>query len=533
MTRSICLCFQVHQPYRLRTYRFFNIGHDHQYYDDYQNRHIIRRIAEKSYIPANKLMLDLIHEYGAAFRVSYAISGPALEQLQQYAPEVIEGFKKLAATGSVEFIGESYSHSLSSLASKEEFTAQIIKHRERIEELFGQTTTSFLNTEMIYSDQIGQDVSELGFNTMLTEGAKHILGWKSPNFSYVNAINPKMKLLLRNFRLSDDIIFKFSNKTWAEWPLTAEKYAGWLKEVNPKEEVVNLFMNYETLGEQQSNESGIFDFFRHLPAAVFSKTNFKFATPRDLYDKLQPIAAISVQYPISWADEEKDLTAWLGNELQDEAFQSVYSIASKVRNLNRRDITRDWERLQTSDHFYYMCTKWFSDGEVHKYFNPYASPYDAFINYMNVLSDLMIRIDEDIPEVAEVAEPAKKLVKKTEPAVKPAVKKAVKKTVKKETGKTAAKTKKVNKPVEKIRFAEIASLSDLKIKGIIKSMEIEDLFVALKGAGEEVRSKFEKNLGKRGVKQFEELGTTLKGIKSTDVTRQRKLIEEKLNTTKK
>ena len=279
MTRSICLCFQVHQPYRLRTYRFFNIGHDHQYYDDYQNRHIIRRIAEKSYIPANKLMLDLIHEYGAAFKVSYAISGPALEQLQQYAPEVIEGFRKLAATGSVEFIGESYSHSLSSLASKEEFTTQILKHRERIEDLFGQTTTSFLNTEMIYSDQIGQDVSELGFNTMLTEGAKHILGWKSPNFSYVNAINPKLKLLLRNFRLSDDIIFKFSNKTWAEWPLTAEKYAGWLKEVNSKEEVVNLFMNYETLGEHQSGESGIFDFFKHLPQR-FSQRQTSSLQPR-------------------------------------------------------------------------------------------------------------------------------------------------------------------------------------------------------------------------------------------------------------
>ena len=237
-----------------------------------------------------------------------------------------------------------------------------------------------------------------------------------------------------------------------------------------------------------------------------------------------------MQYPISWADEEKDLTAWLGNELQDEAFQSVYSIASKVRSLNRRDITRDWERLQTSDHFYYMCTKWFSDGEVHKYFNPYSSPYDAFINYMNVLSDLMIRIDEDVPEVVEIiAEEPKARVK---PA-KAAPRKTVKKAEKKEPVKKAVKAKKDQKPVAKIKFADVASLSDVKIKGIIKSMEIEDLFVALKGAGDELRSRFEKNLGKRGIKQFEELGNTLKGIKSSDVTRQRRLIEEKLNSIKK
>lgn len=435
--KFINLCFQVHQPYRLRTYRFFNIGQDHQYYDDYQNRHIIRRVAERSYLPANKMMLDLIREFGTAFKVTFSISGPALEQLLQYAPEVIHGFQELAATGCVEFTGETYSHSLASLGSKEEFMRQVKKHRDRINDLFNQSPTTFRNTELIFDDNIGLSVAEMGFNTLLTEGAKHVLGWKSPNFLYYSAVKPKLKLLLRNFRLSDDIIFRFSNREWSEWPVTTEKFVEWMNAVPENEEVINLFLNYETIGEQQWKETGIFDFFYNLPKTVLSHSPYQFSTPVEVSEQLQPVAPISVLYPISWADEEKDLTAWLGNELQDEAFRKLYEIEKQVNNCNKPDVLRDWERLQTSDHFYYMCTKWFSDGEVHKYFNPYPSPYEAFINYMNVLSDFSIRIEEEREPVV-VKEPEPELTKKspasrkttksaaTPKAAKAAVKKAKK-----------------------------------------------------------------------------------------------------------
>ncbi|HNY02896.1 MAG TPA: polysaccharide deacetylase family protein, partial [Bacteroidales bacterium] len=411
--RSICLYFQVHQPYRLRTYRFFNIGQDHYYYDDYQNRHLIKRIAEKSYLPANNLILELIKEYGSAFNVAFSISGTALDQLEAHAPEVIRSFRQLADTGQVEFLAETYAHSLSSLSNREEFIRQVELHASRVEDLFGKRPSTFRNTELIYSDTIGETVAEMGYHTMLTEGAKHVLGWKSPNYMYCNNINPKLKVLLRNFRLSDDLSFRFSNQDWSEWPLTTDKFVSWLNKIDPKEEVVNLFLDYETIGEHQWKETGIFDFFRHLPAAVFSGTNFSFNTPEQIYHNLQPISAISVPYPISWADEERDLTAWLGNELQDEAFGKLYSYASKVQACKDPEILKDWLYLQTSSHFYYMCTKWFSAGEVHRYFNPYGTPYEAFINYMNVLSDFMIRVDESIAHADEPAEPAP--VKKATP----------------------------------------------------------------------------------------------------------------------
>jgi len=442
--RSLCIYFQVHQPFRLRTYRFFNIGQDHHYYDDYQNRHIIRRVAEKSYLPANKLMLELIKEFGSAFRLSYSISGTALEQIQTHVPEVIKSFQALAETGQVEFISETYAHSLASLRSKEEFVRQVELHRKKTEELFGMKPLTFRNTELIYSDQIGEMVADMGFHTMLTEGAKHILGWKSPNYMYCNTINPKLKVLLRNFQLSDDLTFRFSNQDWSEWPLTAEKFVKWLSKVEKKEEVVNLFLDYETIGEHQWKETGIFDFFRYLPSTVLAKSNFKFSTPENLYHELQPVAAISVPHAISWADEERDLTAWLGNELQDEAFAKLYSYEQKLKNCKCPDLQKDWLYLQTSNHFYYMCTKWFSSGEVHKYFNPYGSPYEAFINYMNVLSDFMIRIDD---HNALPPEPEKKteIMEKEEPAASES-----KKTVKKRTAKAPVKkTTRVLKPKRK------------------------------------------------------------------------------------
>ncbi|MEI6433521.1 MAG: glycoside hydrolase family 57 protein [Bacteroidota bacterium] len=451
--RSICLYFQVHQPFRLRTYRFFNIGQDHHYYDDYQNRHIIRRVAEKCYIPANNLMLSLIREFGTAFKISYSISGTALEQMQTYTPEVIQSFRQLADTGQVEFIAETYAHSLASLGTKNEFIRQIQLHTAKIEELFGKRPTTFRNTELIYSDGIGEMVADLGFHTMLTEGAKHVLGWKSPNYIYCNKINPKLKVLLRNYQLSDDLTFRFSNQDWSEWPLTTEKFVKWLNTIDKKEEVVNLFIDYETIGEHQWKETGIFEFFKHLPSTVFSKSNFSFETPEILYHELQPIAAISVPHPISWADEERDLTAWFGNELQDEAFSKLYSYELKVKNCDDPDIRRDWLYLQTSNHFYYMCTKWFSSGEVHKYFNPYGSPYEAFINYMNVLSDFMIRVDDLLKRDIEQKTEENKIqqdikvekIQSLETKTKPISEKA-----KKVAGKKTESEKPVAKPKEKV-----------------------------------------------------------------------------------
>ena len=402
--KSICFYFQVHQPFRLRTYRFFDIGKNHYYYDEYFNRMIMRRVAEKCYLPMNELLMEHIQEYGAKFRVSFSFTGIALEQMELYAPDVLESFRKLIKTGQVEVLGETYAHSLSSLKNKAEFAKQVEAHSKKVKDIFGVTPTSFRNTELIYSDEIGANVADMGFNVMLTEGAKHILGWKSPNYMYANAINPKLKVLLRNFRLSDDIAFRFSQQSWPEWPVTTEKFCGWLNEVNPKEEVVNLFMDYETFGEHQWASSGIFDFMKALPAAIFSTTDFEFASPSQLAEKLQPVSAIHVPYPVSWADEERDVTAWLGNNMQDEALERLYMLSNQLNETNDEELIRDWNYLQSSDHFYYMCTKWFSDGDVHKYFNHYPTPYEAYINYMNVLADFTIRVNEKHPALRELSE---------------------------------------------------------------------------------------------------------------------------------
>jgi alpha-amylase len=390
--KNICFYFQIHQPFRFRTYRFFDIGNDHYYYDDFSNRSIMQKIANNCYLPANKIILDTIKKHKKKFKVSYSISGMALEQFELYAPEVLESFKKLADTGCVEFLAETYSHSLVGLKANEEFEAQVKKHSQKIEQHFGQKPKTFRNTELIYSDFIGEKVYEMGFETMLTEGAKHILGWKSPNFVYCNANNPKLKLLLRNYKLSDDIAFRFSNTSWNEWPLTAEKYNGWLESIEDNEDVINLFMDYETFGEHQWEGSGIFNFLKSLPDTIIKSKKFKFATPSEIAKENDPVSVLHVPHAISWADEERDLTAWLGNNLQYQAFDNLYDLSEIVKNIDDEEIKQDWMRLQTSDHFYYMCTKFFSDGAVHMYFNPYNSPYEAFINYMNILSDFAERI---------------------------------------------------------------------------------------------------------------------------------------------
>jgi alpha-amylase len=439
---AICLYFHVHQPFRLRTYRFFDIGDNHFYYDEFQNRTILKRIANRSYLPANRILLDMIARHGKQFKVSFSLSGSLIDQLELYAPEVIESFKALAKTGSVEFLAETYSHNLSSLKSQEEFKRQVKLHSDKIESLFGVRPTAFRNTELIYSDAIGALVADMGYEVMLTEGARHVLGWKSPNFMYCNAVNPKLKVLLRNFQLSDDISYRFSNKGWSEWPLTTEKFAGWLNATDPKHEVINLFMDYETLGEYQGADTGIFDFLNALPETVLKKTKYRFHTPTELARKLQPVSPISVPYAISWADSERDLTSWLGNDLQEDAFGSLYSIEQKVRNCTDPELLRDWNYLQTSDHFFFMSTKWFSDGEVHKEFNPYPTPYEAYINYMNALSDFMVRVEKACPQnpaqVVLNAEPEKRVAA---PEAKPApVRKSSAKAPKAETQKPAKKS---------------------------------------------------------------------------------------------
>jgi alpha-amylase len=463
----------------LRRYRFFDIGKDHNYYDEFSNRTIMRKVAERCYLPANNVMLGLIKKHGKAFKISYSISGAALEQFERYAPDVLASFKALAKTGCVEFIGETYAHSLAVLSDVKEFEAQVKKHSDAMMKYFGQRPTTFRNTELVYSDYIGERVAQMGFSAMLTEGAKHVLGWKSPNYIYANVLNPKLKILLRNFRLSDDIAFRFSDRGWSEFPVTTDKYVSWLNAIDKKDELVNLFMDYETFGEHQWAASGIFEFLRYLPSKVLSDTNFEFLTPAETAKKHQTVAPIKVPHAISWADEERDLTAWLGNELQNEAFSKVYALGSKVEAAGNESLLKDWRALQNSDHFYYMSTKWFSDGDVHKYFNPYDTPYDAFINYMNVLSDFTLRVEKEIKgkegivaapskttvinnkaasdkkqtimakkvtaakkTAAKKAAPAKKVVaKKAAPAKKAAVKKAA--PAKKVAVKKAAPAKKV------------------------------------------------------------------------------------------
>jgi alpha-amylase len=399
--KAICFYFQVHQPFRLKRYRFFDLGHDHYYYDDFSNESIMRKIAEKCYLPANKIMLDLIQKHKGKFKVTFSLSGLAISQFRLYAPEVLESFRKLAETGMVEFLAETNAHSLVSLRSRSEFERQVATHMEMVKEFIGYDPTSFRNTELIYSDTIGAWVADMGFKSILTEGAKHVLGWKSPNFLYCNSINPRLKVLLRNFVLSDDIAFRFSNKSWNSWPLTADKYASWISKLAPKSELINIFLDYETFGEHNWKETGIFDFLAHMPGAILKKTPFKFMTPTEIADSLQPVSAISIPSPISWADEERDITAWLGNEMQVAALDKLYSLSGKVNKCGDSLIKKDWEYLQSSDHFYYMATKFFSDGAVHAYFNPYDTPYDAFMNYMNVLSDFEIRLQKLFPDTAE------------------------------------------------------------------------------------------------------------------------------------
>jgi alpha-amylase len=370
------------------------MGDDHYYYDDYQNRHQIQELAKKCYLPANQLMMDLMKQHGKKFQISFSISGVILDLFERYAPEVIESFQQLVKTGNVEIVAGSYSHSLAGLHNKDEFVRQVTLHAERMKELFNVEPKTLADTELIYSDNLGADAAELGFTAMLTEAAKHVMGWRSPNLLYHNAINKKLNVLIRNTSLSEDLELRFSNPQWENFPLTAEKFTQWLKNIDKNQPVVNLFLPYEVLGEYQRAETGIFDFLRALPEQIFNNTDFVFNTPQQIIKTLQPTSGIDAPYPISWFDEERDTTSWIGNEMQTEALTKLYQASELVEKCTDQSIKDDWMRLQSADHFFYMSTKWFSGiSNVRLQKNYYPSPYDAFINYMNILSDLLIRLD--------------------------------------------------------------------------------------------------------------------------------------------
>ncbi|MDR1939153.1 MAG: glycoside hydrolase family 57 protein [Tannerellaceae bacterium] len=394
--KTICFYFQLHQPFRLKRYRFFDIGNDHYYYDDFQNEEIIRKIAERCYVPANRTLLEMIKSGGGRFKAAFSISGTALEQMEIYTPEVIDGFRELTKTGNIEFLAETYAHSLSSLGDPKEFKEQVKLHRNKIFNLFGVMPKVFRNTELIYSDEISDMVYELGYKGMLTEGAKHVLGWKSPNYVYTSIVQPQLKLLLKNDRFSEDVSIRFHNYSWSEYPLTADKFMSWIASTPEGEQIINLFMNYDVLGSFHPAESGIFDFFKALPRFAEEK-GIGFSLPSEVFAILKPVGSISVPYPMSWVDEEKDCSSWLGNVLQQEAFGKINRISERVRLIEDRRIRQDWNYLQSSDHFYYMNTK--HPGE--KGFSPYDNPYEAFNNYMNVLSDFIFRVNAQYPSSIE------------------------------------------------------------------------------------------------------------------------------------
>lgn len=398
MKKSVCFYFQIHNPFQLQQYRFFDIGHSHQYYDEFATRTYLQKLATSCYLPMNKVLLDTINEFGNKFKVAFSITGETLNQFEKYAPNVLDSFKELAATGCVEFLCETYCHSLAFLKDEDELDRLLLKQCEVIERHFEQVPSVVRLTGLIYSDQIGNRVAKLGFDGMLTEGAKHILGWKTPNFVYTNAINNDLKVLLRNYNLSDDIAYRFSDKSSAKWTVTTEKFVGWLDELDKEDEVINLFMDYLTFGYRHPRSSGIFDFMRFLPREILKHKEYEFLTPTEVINKHQPKADIHVPYPISWSEEERDLSVWLGNDLQNDAFTSLCDLGTKVRFINDEHITRDWERMQDSNHFYDMGTKWMIDGSTRRFDSLYSSPYDAYINYMNILSDLILRVNEKVNE---------------------------------------------------------------------------------------------------------------------------------------
>lgn len=400
---SVCFYFQVHQPFRLKRYRIFDIGVSEEYFNDnsqtnLNNKKILEKVATKCYLPTNKVLATLLKRY-PKFAISFSFSGVLLEQLAQFHPETLNSFKELAAFGKkrVEILSETYYHSLAFLYSKKEFRAQVRLHRKKIRELFRQTPSVFRNTELIYSNEIAREVEAMGYKGILAEGADAVLGWRSPNFVYRPTGTSSIKLLLKNYKLSDDIAFRFSSRQWGEYPLTADKFANWVSAINGNGQVVNLFMDYETFGEHQWADTGIFEFLEALPEYILKHKDNDFVTPSQAIVRYEPVAELDVPQVISWADVERDLSAWISNPMQQDALRHVYALEKEILKKKNAKLIHTWRKLQTSDHFYYMCTKWFADGDVHKYFNPYESPYEAFIAFMNVLQDVRMRL-ESIPK---------------------------------------------------------------------------------------------------------------------------------------
>lgn len=391
--KTICLYFEIHQIIHLKRYRFFDIGRDHYYYDDYENERSINDIAERSYVPALRTLIDMAKENQGYFKVALSLSGVGLEQLEFHAPQVVDLLQELNDTGCVEFLCEPYSHGLASLANEESFQDECMRMKKKIKELFGQTPKVFRNSSLIYSDEIGAQVAAMGFKGMLTEGAKHILGWKSPHFIYNCALNPDLKLLLRDYKLSDDISLRFNNSDWNEYPLFADTYMNWIAGLPEEEQVINIFMELCALGIFQPLSSNILEFLRALPKCA-KERGITFSTPSELCTKGKSVGSLEIPYNVSWVDEERDTSCWLGNIMQREAFDKLYSVADRVRICTDRRIKQDWDYLQASNNFRFMTTK---QSSVNINRGIYDSPYDAFTNYMNILGDFISRVNSLYP----------------------------------------------------------------------------------------------------------------------------------------
>lgn len=392
---SVCFYFQVHQPFRIKHYSVFDIGKDHFYEDGEKNKWIMDKVSEKCYLPANKKMLELIKRHKGKFRISYSLSGTVIEQMELFRPDVLQSFVELAKTGCVEFLSETYFHSLSFLFNKVEFERQIKAHDQKIEQYFKQKPTVFRNTELIYNNELAAFIEKMGYKGILCEGVDRLLKDRHPNYLLKPTGTKSIKALLKNYRLSDDIAFRFSDKNWSEWPLHADTFASWIHKVAGNGDVINLFMDYETFGEHQWESTGIFDFMDHLPREILKHPDFSFMTPSQVVDTYTARGVYDAHEFISWADSERDLSAWLGNNMQEEALTKIYSISDKVLGSGNEDLIDVWGKLQTSDHFYYMSTKFWSDGDVHKYFSPYNSPYDAYIFYMNAFADFESTLNDE------------------------------------------------------------------------------------------------------------------------------------------
>jgi len=395
---SVCPYFQVHQPIRIKKYKIFDVGYDHNYFNDesqsdFNNKIVLEKVSGKSYLPANGLLYKLLKKY-KSLKIAFSFSGVLLEQLEKDLPKVLDSFKKLVDTGRVEILSETYYHSLAFFYSLTEFETQVKLHEQKIKKIFGVKPKIFRNTELAYSNDLAVWADKKGYKAILAEGWDKFLDWRSPNFIYKPIGTKNIRLLLKNYKLSDDIAFRFSEKSWSSWPLTAEKFASWVTAINGNGQIVNLFMDYETFGEHQWEDKGIFKFLENLPDQILKHPDNNFVTPSEAVKKYPPMDELDVPYVVTWADTERDLSAWVGNAIQASAIEFIYKLQDKVLKTKDPEIIGDWRKLQTSDHFYYMCTKWFSDGDVHKYFNPYESPYEAFISFMNAANDLKLRIDK-------------------------------------------------------------------------------------------------------------------------------------------